>query len=1127
MRRSTFHWIFKDLRKLRTDLGPLLVVLCALVLGCGEGFEGPGVTPVGAWVQPEGRGPEPSAFLAPTGQANGEPEVRLLAILSDTSATPLYPGAEVLKWQWSGPLTVFARVSEVSTVQEVEFWFGPRKTVLPPPSSSLLSFEWNPSVMNPEVFTLRLVARDTSSAQEAEDQVDVLVVPRSASVDFVSRTDWRIEMDGPDSWSDACEEVRVRARLVQTEQRHPFERLAEAQWTVFLDDKPVASSGGQDLDVTVDLASVPPGPRSLRVQAGLRTHNDLTGEEVTWSLAREVVVAVSNQKGCQPVPCFVRVVGIGDGEVLSALPGIVFADVDPDLPGAEVDFVLDGSLFWTDAAPPRVAPFPFEGLEDGAHVLAVRARLPDGWVCEDLVRFTRDTTAPALSVEVEDLTECWARLAVRVSDTTAVQLGPIPSMESALVDEGGGLIWSVSVLAGHPFTVHAEDALGHVSEVSGDAPRDDEPAKDLRLSLPARIFGTWFVGIEWKDCAPPESLEVTALVDGKPAADSGLVFPGIEGVLGPPGVGSRWLLGEWDTSQVSDGVHEVLVQVRVDGVFLEAQTEVTTLDATLTGQEVWLSACDPEFLSCGPVRTTRASGPVGLVAEVPWYAPDLPAPRITIRADGELVAQCVDRRCEWVLDFEALGRQEVHVSAEAKFEALGVRLGASETWTLVEHDLDGDGFAAQADGGDDCDDQDPFIHPGRPDPEGPECTRAGPPLVTPILQAPGLAMSLYRDPQGRLDLVHCDPASHAFWWLTMDDSGTRVRLLEGGVPSCEAASSQMAVGPGGTLWALMREPGADPEVLVGRLDRDPPEVQGLPVRLDKVADAALVVPADDAPAVLITTWKDLLVFSHDGGTWTARPLGTYSGWPLWTKEVASVVGAVFPTLAAVQVCKGPLELWAIGPDGSAEARPVPWDLHDHAVVERHDDRLPFLPYEFQFSDNPIFSEWSLRGVAKGRVGDVFVLLVRTSESGARALPYLVRVTENAVRTWFLHTDLPDESGRPLWSLDGTRSVSLGAGASGAPLVAWVREPYANRAIPWQLVGDLAEGFPPTLTAVRWVGQDPVPLAVPEGQVFEAAWVVPGGAGAGEVAVRMGQEVLLLSWPCEEWRHDDTDCDGNP
>ncbi len=1086
-------------------------------------------------------GPDPAAALGPSLPGDSPPEARLLAIAWGTVATPIHSGARIGERSPNDALTVFARVSDDSAVEAVEFWVGTRKSEIAFPPSPLVAFDWKPAVAMPEQVTLRLVARD-HVGQEAVDLADVLVTPAAYDTWLPSRrTDWRLVLDTPDTWSSACGQVRVRARLAKEEPGNPFEFLTAVTWTVLLDDVYVATSDGEEFDEVVDLRSAEGGPRSLLVWAGLRAVNAVNGNETSWSVAREVVLDVTGSKSCPPPPCSVRVRGIDDGQVIEAGPGVVSAEVEPDSPGTEVEFLLDDAPFWTDAAVPHVAPLPGD-LEDGRHVLRALVRLPGGGSCEDHVRFTKDSMPPALSYVEGPSPGCAEWASVRVRDTTQVRFSRFLGTEDPpVVDEGGALTYSVPLASGRPWTIGASDLLGHAAEIAGTTAPDDEPPRDLRLHAPTQAWGTWLVALQWQDCALPETLDVLALVDGKPASEAGLSFGGLEDVVhrgrssGYPSFVPYELLylpGRWDTTLLPDGVHDVRVQVLVDGNPVEVQSEVITLGATMTGEELWLSVCDPEFSSCGPVGTTRVPGPVGLAAEVPWYAPDLPAPRITIRANDAEVATCEDLRCEWVLDFEALESTEVRVTATAEFEEAGVRLQASETFSLVEDDHDGDGYSSPDDGGEDCDDEDPFVHPGALDPDGPECRESGPPEVTVLAQGErvGLAMSAFRTADGSLHLVHCVSSLHAFEWVTLGAGGSASRLIDGGVPSCEVASSRVAFGPDGTPWVLLDEPGADPRHLVARLDRDPPEVQGLPIRLNRFGDMALVVPADGEPAVFVADGAELSLWRRVQGTWVMQPLASCPGWPTWSDSVVSVVAAPVAgmAMAAAQVCKCPLEVWALAPGGDVNPTTVSWDLHDHAASEHHYDRLPFVPSSFLFQPSPWVSEWSLAGVTTGRVGEPVVLLERKGLYEERNIPYVLRITETSARAYFLPADFPGAFGRPGWSLDRTLSVSLGRTASGSVLVAWTREPYANTTLSWEVRSALA-GLPPAVVVARLESRGLAAPAVPADVAFEDAEVVAGGVEAGEVAARVagGGEVRLLSWPCGEWTEDDTDCDGSP
>ncbi len=1077
--------------------------------------------------------PEPATVLGPSVPPDSPPEARLLAVAWDTGATPVYPGASVEFLPWHPPPTVFARVLDDSAVQAVEFWVGPRKAAEVTPSTSMVTFAVEEAPPYPTVVSLRVVARD-DSGQETEDTEDLLLLPATYSSSQVVRTDWRLVVDGPDSWTPSCGQVRVRARLVHEEPGNPFEFLDAVTWTVLLDGQAVATSDGEELDQVVDLSSVGGGPQPLLVWVGLHAVNALDGTETSWSLAREVGLDVTSGKSCEPPPCSVRVAGLDQGEVVETVPGIVFAEVDPDSEGTRVEFHVDGTLVWTDSVAPHVAPLP--DLGDGRHVLKVVAKPPAGGECEDRVGFTKDATPPVLSVGpiVSDPSRCFPRVTLRVQDTTRVELDPARTPDAPpTADESGTLgipVWADPDTA---WTVTARDQVGHASPLSVEIPHDARPPWEVRAVFPDRAWGTSLVGLAWEDCAPPESLDLAAFVDGAPAAAAGLVLGGVEDIRD---LGWSFLLpGRWDTTTVPDGPHEVLLLGVMDGVPFEVRAQVTVQNSAMTGEELQLSECDPDFSSCGPVRTGRVSGPVGVLAEVPWYDLEAPPPVITIRAADAVVAQCEDRRCAWVLDFEAAGIQSALVSATADFQEVGVRLGASETWTLVEDDLDGDGFPAIADGGDDCDDQDPFVHPGAPDPEGPECARAGFPNETVVAVGAGVgsALSAFRTADGALHVVHCVASSHVFEWVTLGGTEPVARALDPGVPSCGAATSQVAFDPQGTPWVLLDEPGADPRFVLTYLQGDSLAVEPLPIRADLEAHAALTVPAEDSPLILVAYGfygnMELRLWRRDHGAWTEQPLAKYPGWPAQGLDAVSAMGATRAGTAVVQMGVAPLEVWSFDAAGNGTATPVAWDLHDEAVATSHHDRLPFMPQYFEVNVASTVTFWSLRGATWGRAGEPVIVLTRDG------IPYLVRAAGAGARVWFLPADFPDPSGRPTWSLDPTLDVSVGAAATGSPFLAWVTDPCMNWGrSPWYdlPVCNRLEFAPaletqPVLRVARLHGSALERLEVPGDAAFERAEVVAGGTGAGEVVARTagGGEVRLLSWPCEEWVEDDLDCDG--
>jgi|GEM_PF-6830464 len=184
---------------------------------------------------------------------------------------------------------------------------------------------------------------------------------------------------------------------------------------------------------------------------------------------------------------------------------------------------------------------------------------------------------------------------------------------------------------------------------------------------------------------------------------------------------------------------------------------------TVTGKELVLFVCDPEFISCGPIRSKGVRGPIGIEASLSWFESESIPVVIRIEANRQEVALCNMPVCRWVLDFDALGVGEAHVVATADFQNFGLFLQVSKDLLHYESDFDQDGFVSVVDGGDDCDDYDPFSHPGVPEPSFPICATYGDPQVLSLDRRSGDVTLFFaiRTPDNVSNIFYCDPKTHS------------------------------------------------------------------------------------------------------------------------------------------------------------------------------------------------------------------------------------------------------------------------------------------------------------------------------------------------------------------------------
>jgi hypothetical protein len=1055
-------------------------------------------------------------------------------------AGPIHPGAGIPAERCK----LAVRSSKSPAVVRLEVFAGTGKvgTFDRPAETEEVEVVWGAFPGREIVLRARAVAADGT---ESEDVVPIRTLPM-ADATWEGCGTLGIRVDRPDNWEVLCEGGRLKAALAWTPDGFG---ASPVQWRVraTLGGVEVAVADQAQADLAFALPAGKTGIQSLVITgtAWLPAGGCCAGPDPCPFEVSRYLVADVRGDGCQPPACDVALDGPSDVVVAgNAWSGAV--RVAPSEAGTVVRILLDGEARGA-SLDGLGGPVSLAGLEDGLHEVRAVARLASGGTCADRVRIQVDATPPEVDLPTPIRVEGTGAqpFVLSTRDASVVRLDPDPdgrwTCASPEPRASGVVEWACSLTMPPatqevPVQVTARDAAGHVTVAKGLATTSDVRVGNVSLHLhqyhaydPAggplheqdpipivfgsvpvrlRLFGS---GMTSRNL---ELLGFRADVDGVPADEAGLVLRP-EDIQSDPG-GYAVIHGTWDTTGLADGLHRVTVQVGSAWNPVRDFVEIESRSGALSGRQAALLQCDPAFTACAPFRSGHVAGNVGIRADLSWWAA-AGDPGIRILAAGDEVARCAGRTCDWVLDWDALPRSAVEVTAEAwggDFDA--VRLATSVRVVRDLHDRDDDGFRAVGDGGGDCDDEDPFVNPAAADPAGPGCALVAAPVVIPLSEAPSdlRVLDAARDAEGTLHVLACDPGAQAFRCLRVA-VGAGVELGEPvgvGSTDCLGAQGRFVQAADGTLRAAVA-PGDGTAGFAVADGVFPPafdEVQGFAGRL------AAVLP----DGVLAITGDALVAHRVADGAWTATtlqtapypqpdPSGMAATWidPDGTVRIAAGMGLEALALATLPPAGAPaFDLLPADPSFAVSARPP---IAAHGTY----DADPWLEE----------GHGDLR-LARDASGALVVLMPHgvlpiAAEPEAK-LPTLWTGGPDRWRARSLAEGVVREDGFPGYRLRSTRRATLGWDADRVPFVAAVTStPDAVRVptIDW----------PRRLEVL--VPRGDALVALPEAAALEtgdAVAVLGAGEAAEVVAVDVRERALVLvGWPCAERAAEDTNCDG--
>jgi hypothetical protein len=341
----------------------------------------------------------------------------------------------------------------------------------------------------------------------------------------------------------------------------------------------------------------------------------------------------------------------------------------------------------------------------------------------------------------------------------------------------------------------------------------------------------------------------------------------------------------WDTRDLEDGHHQVDVRVSLMDTSVNVTAGFYTINGFMSGGQVDILQCDTEFAQCALPTTGRVRGPIGVRVDSSRIS-RTPGSSMSILLDGEVVKTCEEAVCDLLIDWEVPDRTQVTVLAKATvglqpYATQMIDTSSSVTFRLVDADLDGDGYLGIDDGGDDCDDNDPFVNPGALDPEGPDCATWGSPQTL-GLGASGLVQAAARDAQGNRHVFRFDPIHKILVHSHYSDVGWG-QADHSDPWSCKDCN---------VIWAHTNGPGGGPLGLVaGPANVALFELGPGHLSLDYVpgitqASHPRPVRIGGIPGVLYVDGLNLLLARRDAEGWEHVLLHTYS-WEPSSLSVAS------------------------------------------------------------------------------------------------------------------------------------------------------------------------------------------------------------------------------------------------
>lgn len=538
---------------------------------------------------------------------------------------------------------------------------------------------WDTSAVPHGLHRVGAVAVD-ADGQRAEAEVEVRV-PHPCGDDEDCPPGLPV-LEAPSLEAPVCGAVALRASA--------DDDVGLAAIRFFVDDALVGEAVAAPFEVEWDASQATDGAHDLRLVAV-----DTVGQEAEWVGE----VTVQNAGGPCDAPPTVRFVApVEDGPVTGLVE--VAAEAEDDDGVVSVRFFLDNALVQDRP----LAPYRFEldtgDFAEGEHTLSARATDTSGKTGEAELSLVIDRTPPqvvitapeadvvvlegsvAASAEVSD-DRALDRVEFSVDDGPAVVVLQAPPWEADLPIDG---------LEGraHSVRVQAFDRAGNVAEAR----------QPFLIDAPPVVA---FEGLADGDVVEgPITLQVRASDDDQPPE----VRLWVDGELaGPFDAAGRFA---WAPAYVAGPV--TLRAVAWDSADQRGEDQVTVVVDHPT--ELTLLFCDAECVE--PAGPVRARGEARFEAQV---RDDAPVGRVSFSVGGQLREDVAGPPFAYTVAVDALP-DGAHFVRAAVHDGDQTLTEAQVVLQVDSCDLDGDGVRAEGArcGGRDCDDDDPEVNPGQPDP---------------------------------------------------------------------------------------------------------------------------------------------------------------------------------------------------------------------------------------------------------------------------------------------------------------------------------------------------------------------------------------------------------------------------
>ena len=410
-----------------------------------------------------------------------------------------------------------------------------------------------------------------------------------------------------------------------------------------------------------------------------------------------------------------------DGAVVKGLVEVlVQATADKQVKLQKVVFDLDGSALETVTKPPFSMSLDTDKQPEGERVLGATAFDDAGQNHRETVKITVDRSGPAMSFSqpadsaavdgdtAPAVIEVGFKDAADVSGTVA--FSALRGEEIKVIGTRNAAPWQVQWdtkgLASSKWTLQviANDPYGNATKLTRDVVLDRPPTIAWVAPLNhAKVSGMVTLTAKGEDDVALKALAF--LVDGKPIAEH------------PVAGTSAQATSLWDSTTVSAGSHMVTARAT------DKAGRTQQLDITLTVDQppvaTLLGCAGKDLKICGPLPTPPASisGTRKLVVEL--TDDDATIKSAALKLDGKELIKLEKPPFEHVWD-TTTATEGKHTLAATVITSKDHTLELSHEVTVNNCDKDGDGHKAdsKACGGDDCDDINPKVYTGAPDPLG-------------------------------------------------------------------------------------------------------------------------------------------------------------------------------------------------------------------------------------------------------------------------------------------------------------------------------------------------------------------------------------------------------------------------